>query len=248
MGRPRTACLCLLVGSPRYLYVADSKLCTRENMKTIAGGHGEFITVMPRTRKEDGLFKDWLQTNTPSWIEVARKPHPRWKNGPPDIFRAIASPIPDPDGFRVIWYHSPHKSARDAPARENIIHAAWKELQQLKAKLEGPRPRFRSRGSVARTADEILGKSGADRWISYKIESVKQAAFRKGKRGRPGEKSRWRREIKTRFQIVCALREDQIAHDARSDGVFPLITNCAEEQLSNAQVSIEGLQIQSTPD
>jgi transposase len=229
-------CLCLLVGSPEFLYVADSKLCTRENMKTIADGHGKFITVMPRSRKEDGLFKEWLQTNNPAWVEVARKPHPRLKNGPPDIFKAIASPIPDPDGFRVIWYHSSHKSARDAQARENIIQAAWKELQQLKAKLEGPRSRFQSRGSVARAADAILGKAEADRWISYEIENVKQASFRKEKRGRPGEKSRWRRQIKTRFRITCALREDQIAQDARLDGLFPLITNCTEEYLSNAQV------------
>lgn len=229
-------CLCLLVGSPRFLYVADSKLCTRENLKHIADNHGKFITVMPRSRKEDGLFKEWLQTNTPSWVEVARKPHPRLKNGPPDIFSAMPSPIPDPDGFRVIWYHSSHKMERDAQARANVIHPAWKALQQLKAKLEGQRPRFRSRSAVARAVEEILGKSGADRWISYEIDSVKEAQFRKEKRGRPGEKSRWRRQMKTRFRITCALREDQIAHDARCDGVFPLIANCPEVDLSDAQV------------
>ena len=229
-------CLCLLVGSPQFLYVADSKLCTRENLKHIAGNHGKFITVMPRSRKEDGLFKDWLQKNNPPWLEVARKPHPRLKNGPPDVFRAMPSPIPDSDGFRVIWYQSSHKIDRDAQARGNVIQSAWKALQQLQARLEGPRPRFQSRGAVARVVDEILGKSGADRWISYDVCSIEKAVFRKEKRGRPGKKSRWRRQTKTRFRPTWALQEDQIAYDARCDGVFPLITNCPEADLSDAQV------------
>jgi len=229
-------CLRLLVGSPQFLYVADSKLCTRENLKHIAGNNGKFITVMPHSRKEDGLFKDWLQKNIPPWLEVARKPHPRLKNGPPDVFRAMPSPIPDPDGFRVIWYQSSHKIDRDAQARGNVIQSAWKALQQLQAKLEGTRPRFRRPAAVARVVDEILAKSGADRWISYDVCSVEEAIFRKEKRGRPGKKSRWRRQVKTRFRLTWALQEDQIAYDAHCDGVFPLITNCPEADLSDARV------------
>ena len=60
-----------LVGSSDFLYVADSKLCTRGNLKHIHGQSGRFITVLPRTWKEDTLFKDWIQNNTPQWDEVA---------------------------------------------------------------------------------------------------------------------------------------------------------------------------------
>jgi transposase len=42
-----------LVGKPGFLYVADCKLCTRENMLYLAEHDGRFITVMPRTRAED---------------------------------------------------------------------------------------------------------------------------------------------------------------------------------------------------
>ena len=38
----------------------------------------------------------------PRLEEVARKPHARWKDGPPDVFRAVPSPIPDADGFRLL--------------------------------------------------------------------------------------------------------------------------------------------------
>ena len=56
--------------------MADSKLCTRENLKHIQGRGGRFITVLPRTWKEDTLFKDWIQTNTPGgmWSRRSRIP------------------------------------------------------------------------------------------------------------------------------------------------------------------------------
>jgi uncharacterized protein DUF4277 len=42
-----------LVGHSDFLYVADSKLCTRENMSHIASRQGRFLTVMPRTRSSE---------------------------------------------------------------------------------------------------------------------------------------------------------------------------------------------------
>ena len=39
-----------LVGHADFLYVADCKLCTRDNMSHIAGRRGRFLTVLPRTR------------------------------------------------------------------------------------------------------------------------------------------------------------------------------------------------------
>ena len=89
----------------------------------------------PRTRKEDALFKAWLQTHTPAWEEVARKPDPRWKDRPPDVFRAIASPIPEADGFRLFWYESSDKLERDAQARRAALQRAWKALEALAVRL-----------------------------------------------------------------------------------------------------------------
>ncbi len=53
--------LCRIVGSPTFLYCADSKLCTKEQMAHIAGRGGCFVTVLPKTRAEDTWFRDWLQ-------------------------------------------------------------------------------------------------------------------------------------------------------------------------------------------
>ena len=66
-----------LIGQPNFLYVADSKLCTRENMRHIATRQGRFLTVLPRTRAEDGWFRNHLQDAPLAWQEVRREPNPR---------------------------------------------------------------------------------------------------------------------------------------------------------------------------
>src|SRR6266571_6966283 len=54
-----------LAGRADFLYVADSKLCSRDNLDHIHRAGGRFVTVMPRTRLEDAEFRKWIQTNTP---------------------------------------------------------------------------------------------------------------------------------------------------------------------------------------
>jgi len=54
-----------VAGRSDFLYVADSKLCSRENMEHIDRAGGRFVTVMPRNRLEDTEFRKWIQTNAP---------------------------------------------------------------------------------------------------------------------------------------------------------------------------------------
>ncbi|EQD46046.1 IS4 family transposase, partial [mine drainage metagenome] len=49
-----------LCGIPDFLYVADSKLCSRDNMRYIDENHGRFITVLPATRSEVSWFHDYI--------------------------------------------------------------------------------------------------------------------------------------------------------------------------------------------
>jgi len=217
-----------LVGSEQFLYVADCKLCTRENLHHIAGAQGRFITVLPRSRKEDSLFKEWLLSHIPQWKEIVRYPHPRRKDGPPDIIQAIESPIPDADGYRLIWFHSSHKMERDAQSRRDRIVRAFKELETLKNKLEGPRCRYTTIEGVEEAVGKILTHTAAKAWISYQIEERQQASYRQEKRGRPGKDTRWRRSTKQRFGLTWEANEENIQADVLSDGVFPLVTNCRD--------------------
>ena len=220
--------LCALVGRPDFLYVADCKLCSRPILRIIHQKGGRFITVLPRTRKEDAQFRKWLAYQAPPWQEVAQYPHPRLKEGPPDIVRALDSPFPDPDGYRLLWFHSSLKQQRDAENRQEAIDRALEELQQLKAKVESPRTRLTSREGIAQKAEGILSHRGTQRWIHYTIEERRQERYRQEKRGRSGPQTRWRRTVKIRYSLTWQPVLQNIAEDALRDGVFPLLTNCPD--------------------
>ncbi len=213
-----------LVGVPDFLYVADSKLCTRDNLKYIHKAGGKFITILPQTRGEDRLFKDWLKKNSADWEEVVRFLHPGQEDKP-DIIKAVHSPIPDADGYRLVWFHSSQKQERDAQSRQNQIMRAFKKLEALKAKLEGPRCRYCSLAAVESAAGGILSRTGTEAWINYKVDTLKEENFRQERRGRPGNDTRWRRTVKERFTLSWSLEKDKVRLDSRTDGVFPLLTN-----------------------
>src|ERR1035437_2672574 len=112
--------LVALLGRVDFLYVADSKLCPRQAMGHIAGRGGRFVTVMPRSRREDKAFRDWMQTHTPVWTEPRGGPARGWANltrstpRPPRWHpqrRATASsgstPVPRPAGAVPAGWHAP---------------------------------------------------------------------------------------------------------------------------------------------
>ena len=59
--------LCTLSGRRDFLYAADSKLATRENMAYIHQRNGRFVSVLPRTRQEDRTFRELLQRGEVQW-------------------------------------------------------------------------------------------------------------------------------------------------------------------------------------
>jgi hypothetical protein len=69
--------LVAMVGSESFTYVADCKLATRDNLDHIAAKGGRFLTILPRTRREDEIGRSWIATGEPAWQEIARSPGKR---------------------------------------------------------------------------------------------------------------------------------------------------------------------------
>jgi len=76
--------LCRVTGDSSFLYVADSKLCSREAMEHIDRKNGRFVTVLPRSRREDEIFRGWIQDHDPKWELAIDRPNPQKKWGPRD--------------------------------------------------------------------------------------------------------------------------------------------------------------------
>ena len=225
--------LVALLGRADFLYVADSKLCSRQAMGHIATAGGRFVTVLPHTRSEDRWFRDWIQTTPPQWTEALRLPGARL--GEPDqVYSTFPAPLPTAEGHRIIWVHSTAKAARDAASRSARTQAGIAAIEDLAVRLAGPKCRLKTRVAVTEAATAALDAAGASRWVCVTVGETVEESFRQERRGRPGQNTRYRRHTRTRYTISWELDPGRVAYDAASDGCFPLISN--DTTLTDAQV------------
>ncbi|MGH9071810.1 MAG: IS1634 family transposase [Acidimicrobiales bacterium] len=213
-----------LTGRTDFFYVADSKLCSDNNLRYIDGQGGRFLTVLPRSRKEDRLFRDYVQTHELPWEEVLRRPNPRDQYGPMDVWRMAESPIPAGDGFRLAWVWSSLMADRDRESREGRMAKAILSLEKLETRLRSPKTKLRTRETVARAAEKAVGPT-ARRWVRWEITEENVEKFRQEHRGRPGKETRYRKTERIRYHVVWQPEGEAILYDARSDGMFPLLSN-----------------------
>jgi len=215
--------LCQLTGRRDFLYVADSKLATRENMAYVHQRQGRFITVLPRTRAEDAAFRKSVVQGQVTWRPVWEK-----KNDEGDVidrYSISAQPATTDEGYRLVWYHSVHKAEQDAITRARRIERALGQLAELCQKLSSPRTRYRQQAKVAQAVEEILRSCGVADWIITEIRPRTEEKFRQARPGRPGKDTAYVKTVTTRFDLTYRINDAQVAEDAKSDGVFPLVTN-----------------------
>jgi len=216
--------LCQLTGRTDFLYVADSKLCTREQMTHVDDRSGRFVTVLPRSRSEDGRLREWMPHAIPDWTEAERRAAKR-KDDPDLVWEVCPAPFPSVEGYRITWVHSSAKQHHDETARAERIDRARRALGELSERLTGPRARISSRVAAEEAAAAVLAASGAERWVRATITDTVEERYRQEKRGRPGNDTRYRKITKTRYAVEVTVNADQVRYDAASDGCFPLISN-----------------------
>jgi transposase len=217
-----------LVRRPDFVYVADCKLATTENMNEIARQGGRFITVLPATRKENAQFRQRL-LETPdsvSWREAYRLSND--DGSVRDVFRVCVEEQLSKEGYRLLWFHSRGKAESDAQTRARRLQRAIGELTDLRARLGGPRTRFRTRDKVADAVDAILDAREARDFLKVDIQEQQRETFRQASRGRPAKNTKYTREVETRFDLAWELDGKQLEAAAAGDGVFPLITNLSD--------------------
>ena len=221
---PTWDALVKLTGGPGFLYVADCKLASAEAMGHIDRGGGRFITVLPRSRKEDAAFRAWMQDHQPDWAEAHRAPG---RTGEPDqVWSACQAPWPSAEGYRVVWIHDSGKQLRDAAARARKIEKGVQAIEDdLAGRLSSPRTRLRTAAAVHVAAEAALADAGAARWVRFTVTSKTRESFRQDGPGQPGPATTYRRIEKQSFAVTCDIDHNQVSYDAASDGCWPLITN-----------------------
>jgi transposase len=220
-----------LTGRSDFLYVADAKLCSMPTLEAIARQGGRFVTVLPRSRREDVSFRRWILAHEVPWETVRDR---EVKSGVRDIWRVWRSDLPSIEGWPVTWVYSSRLAQKQSTLRQERIDRAKLELEGLRASLSSPRSRLKKRAVIYERLKEILTRLDVTRYLRVKVGQEEIHTYRQRGPGRPGRNTNYRRVTKRRYTLGWSVRTDFVARDHVHDGMYPLLSNDAS--LSAAQV------------
>jgi transposase len=223
-----------LAGRADFLYVADSKLCSHDNMDHIARAGGRFVTVMPRSRQEDAQFRKWIQTGSPAWELVWDRPNARHADGARDLWYVFTPELPSAELYTIVWVWSTLLSLHQTHRRQKHLAAATERLTELKRRLAAARARLRGAAQIDLQVAQILEHYSVGRYLKVSRVVREEHTFKQSRRGRPGPDTAYRKITRRRYDIEWTLDAQAVAYDQKSDGMYPLLTN--DRSLSPAQV------------
>jgi transposase len=250
--------LVMINGGPRFLYIADSKLCSENNLLYIHQRNGLFLTILPATWGEHRAFHVRLRTEAIAWEHVltikvktedadaesqlAGKRKRKAKDSPQDdaeeeikdIYQGYEPAERTEQGFRVLWFLSSRKAADDRAARERRIERAEQELRELRNQIGQKYSRTTTKDKLTEAAQKILGNRQVEHLIKITVSSIKIENPKKIGPGRKGPSSTYRMDIEEQLTLEWQLDVLAMMEEAKSDGVFPLTTNDKEMSLKQA--------------
>lgn len=225
-----------VLGRTDFIYVADSKLATRTNLGYVSKYGGKFVTVMPRSRAEDKRFRKLLRdVASVRWRKLLEIENHRRKSDPPDVYESTADgPEVTREGYRIVWLRSSQKRELDAFGRETSLEKAERDLFAINTRLN--RGKLRQRTAIQKKIKEILAKHNCLRFLHVHIASRTHIETRHLRRGRPRTDDPVKRIHIRVYHLQVRRHKEALRAEARTDGVFPLITNLEKAEASKAEV------------
>lgn len=206
-----------------FIYVADCKLCSKENLAHIHGNKGYFVTLVPKDRKEVKEFYRRVRGEQIPW-ESALKVEDSRKKGEFVEYRTYEEKRTK-EGYRIIWVHSSGKEKDDKTRREKKIEQARRELEELSGKLN--RYHLKTKKDIKTAAAKAC--HDLKDLIHVRIMTDRTQVKLKLSPGRPGVRTRYEYKWEFRHRLEWSVKEQAVESAAKTDGLFPLITNTSLE-------------------
>ncbi len=217
-----------LVGRADFLYVADCKLASTDNMKYIARQGGRFVTVLPATRKENQQFRRRLESETKDilWDPLYQVRDDREQVV--DRLSVCPQEMLTKEKYRLWWFHSTRKASLDHTARMNRIQRAIVGLGNLRGRLLGPRPRLREAEQVQPLVTRLLEELQVSDVLRVEIRSRTKEQRKQTTPGRPGKNTRYKVLTTSYCDLAWEIDTAALTACQQTDRAFPLITNARE--------------------
>jgi transposase len=205
-----------------FIYVADCKLATQENLRRLAGCGGRFVSVMPRTRKEDSDFRQRVRKNQVQWVHLLSRKNNRQPDSKTDHYH-LAQGQYQASGYRLLWIRSTQKAEQDAQSRTRRLSQSLEALRGVQSRLNTYK--LKNRPAIEQALRDILEEHDTQAWIGYQIQVHRECQKHFTKRGRPKGGQEGQLSWKPYFSVCFNVDRQALEEESLSDGVFPLITN-----------------------
>ena len=206
-----------------FIYVADCKLCSAENLAHIDSNGGKFITLVPKNRIDVKRFHDHIRTHEVNWKDAYKVESSR-KKGEYIVYRTYEDNRSQ-EGYRLIWVHSSAKAAQDRSRREHRLSKVVTSLEELQPRLN--RYQLKTKAQVQAAVEKVSKTAGE--LLTIKIVEHKHSVRVQATPGRPGPRTVYVEKEQVRYQLEWSRNDRAIEAASKTDGIFPLITNTDSE-------------------
>lgn len=210
-----------------FIYVADCKLATEENLRKISAWNGRFISVMPRTWKADQQFRKRVRRGEIQWKHILSRRNNRKPDSKLDRYYVAQGDYQTSHGYRLHWIRSTQKAEQDVETRKRRIHRALEELRKIEPKLNSYN--LKRRKQIAQRIESILKNEQCETLIQYEIHATREYKQTYRKKGRPTKETPKKITWKPIYSISFGVNKEAVSNEEKTDGVFPLITNLDRE-------------------
>ena len=212
-----------LLGRADFIYVADCKLATKENLRKLSTWQGRFVSVMPRSWKEDGLFRHRVRQGKIQWKHILSRKNDRHPESKLDRYYAAQGDYHTSSGYRLHWIRSTQKAEQDAETRTRRMKQALDALRSIQTKLNTYN--LKTRKQIEQNVKKSLQEHHCQSLIRYEIHATRQYERVYQQKGRPRKDSPYKISWKQSFSLSFSVAKDAVREEEAADGVFPLITN-----------------------
>ena len=212
-----------LLGRADFIYVADCKLATTENLQKISAFGGRFVSVMPRTWKDDRKFREEIKLGKIEWSHLISRKNNRTPQSKMDHYSVAKGKFTALKDYTIHWLRSTQKAEQDVDTRLRRIDKAETGLRLLQTRLN--KYHLKTREQIGLAAKSILKDTQAMKFLTIKIDGITSSKIKHKKRGRPKPGARGIKIHSDLFSLTFSIDKAAIAEDSLDDGVFPLITN-----------------------
>lgn len=212
-----------------FIYVADSKLATDDNLRKITACGGLFVSVMPRTWKEDKIFRDKARKGKIKWEHILSRPNNRKPKSKRDHYYLAGGKYVTCNGYRLFWVLSTQKAQQDAETRQRNIEKAIDALKRTQSRINTYR--LKSLKNIEEKIASILKENKCGDFIKYNIDRNIRHEVEYENVGRPCKHKRTGKAVKREyFSFDFRIDEESIKKESLTDGIFPLVTNLKDHK------------------